>query len=360
MNNIFYNAEKLYDQELITLIEHFRNIALTVEQNPDYVLLEGYHKDIDKFILYDRDSLCFTRTKLFEAFAYGDTGVLMSTPGPGLAGILIRNMGSKEQQDIFFNTLQSRKYRTFFALTEAKKGSDATNIDSYLDKNLYLNAEKWLIGNGAVSPLGVLFARSDDRPFGIKVILLLENSFNANNCKRYIIPTIGLKGAQLSYLNFYNLKIDKECILESEQSSIASNAIYSMLKTFNLMRPSVAAIAIGQAQAMLDYMFYIKYKDPFLNWANHHLAHIRLLNRQAAEQADQNPLIGDLSSLSKAKATNIVKLIRDKISSILKDDLLAHPWFLKVYRDSYGYEYMEGTSDIQYINIYNAYRQKLL
>ena len=89
------------------------------------------------------------------------------------------------------------------------------------------------------------------------------------------------------------------------------------------------------------------------------LARARSLNLAAATLVDEDPTQGALVSLAKTGATEAVERIARILSRRLPAAaLVEHPWLTKSLADVYAYEYMEGVTPVQLVNVYNGYRRR--
>ncbi len=356
-------AGRYYSTDLLTTSNYFRNIALAVDQSPVILSEHLSHPGIIK-LCFDRDSECLVRTKMLEALAYGDAGVLLACPGPSLSGLMLRELGSVEQRNIFFNFVESNKSTTFLAVTEPNKGSDAGNMQTHIKKinggDYRIYGEKWLVGHGADAALGVLVARNLPGPLGIVAILLTPDVIaNADDTLyREHLKVSGLRGARLSRLVFNGLKISEENILGGHLN-VMRRGMMAVMKTFNRMRPGVAAFALGHAQAVIDYLkTHLSFNDEQksrIEQLDVEANIVRLILYKSAAQIDENPLASEFSSLAKAKSTQLAEKVSAAVLELFAKEHLQHPLLLKWNRDVYGYEYMEGTSYIQHQHIARHY-----
>ena len=281
---------------------------------------------------------------------------------------MLRELGNDEQKDRFFDYIELNKALSFLAVSEPGKGSDAANMETQLikqiDGNYLLNGEKWLVGHGADANIGVVIARTTKGPLGITAVLLtpelLEKYDNTNCLERYHLDVLGLHGARVSYLKFNNMPIPKENRLGQHLKPMQSGMM-AVMKTFNQMRPSVGAFALGSAQAIIDYLLthYNKatnHQQIVLAKLNAEIKSARNLLHGAAKSIDQDSTISSYASVAKAKATAVVEKAMATAIEFLGTSLwFDHPLLAKWQRDIYGYEYMEGTTNIQHKNIYQGF-----
>ncbi|PIZ04944.1 MAG: hypothetical protein COY58_01375 [Gammaproteobacteria bacterium CG_4_10_14_0_8_um_filter_38_16] len=337
----------------------FRKIAFEVDHDPRCI--ENYiHLPSIDFLISDQTSTALERTKYLEALSYGDPGVLLASPGPSLSGLMIRELGLPEQVDFFYKEIKEKRMRTFFALTEPKKGSDASNITTKVTKKnnsskYYLNGIKAFFGNGIVGEMGIVLARLSDSPVGIRAILITPSIMN-HTVKKSVLPMFCLRGAQISIMQFDETEISQDDILGNHLSA-CQNGLLSIIKVFNRLRTGVGALAIGQAQAVYDicYCVYEK-KSSVVNSVfaklNMLLVSARALLHEAATKVEDNPYDSHSVSIAKINATRVAEqVIETCIEQASLTDLIENPWLLKAARDVYCWEYMEGTSAIQKMQI---------
>lgn len=359
----YKRAADLYKPDHYRLALYFRNMALAVHQDPD-IIMEHVHHPMMKDLLLDQDSTCVSRTAVFESLAYGDPGVLLACPGPSLAGLIMRELGNTEQKDYFFKQVVNRQARTCLAVTEPAHGSDANHMQTFLSRcaqgSYQLSGSKWLVGHGASAEIGVLIARRNQGPLGVCAVLLTPELLRDRSVERLKLPMTALRGAQLSYLNFQQTPIEEAWVLGKELGALRAG-MAALIKTFNRMRPSVAALAIGLSQAVLDYLFD---HPALLKWAPVSLLNqfvldlncARSLLYVSAKAVDEDPGESAAPSLAKLEATRLSEKIVRSLSLLLPQGaLLEHPLLLKWQMDAFGFEYMEGTSNMQRANIFQPY-----
>jgi acyl-CoA dehydrogenase len=356
-----------YGKEHAEDAEFLRSIAFIIDENPEAITDYYDHPAITRLI-QDRSSTCLDRTKRLEALAYGDAGAMLACPGPSLSGLILREIGTVQQQKLFFDYVAAKKARTFLAVTEPNKGSDAGAMQARLQKDvndpssILLSGEKWLVGNGALATIGIVMARTSAGPLGITAALIMPDQLSNNNSNlfRTTLPMLGLRGAQLSYLSFQNFSIKKENLLGQHLNAM-SRGMMAVIKTFNRMRPCVGALALGTAQAILDYID-IHRRSLNKNEEEHYgrltalVQATRELLHKSARAVEKNSFESALISAAKIKATHVAEKVAAKSLEFFgQGALLEHPRLEKWYRDVFGFEYMEGTTDIQKKNIAQGY-----
>jgi acyl-CoA dehydrogenase len=343
-------------KNLYAYAETFRGIAMEIHEAPEKIR-HYFHLPAIEFLLSDRNSTALERTVYLEALSYGDPGVLLACPGPSLSGVTLRELGTPEQIDFFYDYILKNKSRTCFALTEPNKGSDASRIQSKIIKKndqYYLNGEKCFFGNGAVAEMGVVFAKLADNPIGLRAVLLTKDLLDSEYIQRESLPQFCLRGAQIAVMNLNDVLIPKENILGVNRSACEVGS-YAIVKIFNQFRTGVGALALGQAQAVFDLCYQNHgcfFTASELDEMNEMLASTRFLLHHAAASIDRDPGNGVLVSAAKLQATQSAeKIIRRCVEKMPFDVFISHPWLVKASQDVCAWEFMEGTSQIQLMNI---------
>jgi len=378
------------DEHLQELERHFRayapyyrKIGLKIERDPGYVeqcaesepLLVVQHMSIPERYCSGRAIKTKTGRKLcglsnlerviaIEQLAYGDAGVFLTAPGPSLSGVVLNELGSEEQKESFFSRFNDRPMWTFFALTEPERGSDATMIRTRLkaadeDKRFYsLSGEKYFIGNVLRASCGVVFARVAEGALGIEAVLVEKN--DPVRFRAQPLETFGLRALQVSHLVFDGMPIPESQLL-GQHLSKGQRGILAAVKMFNQRRTGVAACALGVAKAVMDLVsderktFNEKGKET-ISRLEYRLNSTRQVIRKAAEIADQDPQNGYYASLSKVMAVSLVEDVTTFAVQMLGPSaFLENPFLNKCYRDARGFEYLEGTSNMQKLNIFQHY-----
>jgi len=304
---------------------------------------------------------CMERVIALEAFGYGDCGMVLAAPGASLSGQVVLDMASDAQKEMYYSALLEKPTWTFFALTEPLKGSDATQIHSTMQKEeeggLRINGEKYLIGNGTRAEIGVVFVRSNPGPLGMEAVLI-DTSKPGYTAKH--LPALGVHALQLSEIRFEDYQVSEERIL-ARHLRPTQRGIWGAIQTFNKMRPGVAALALGLSQAVYDYILknrksFTEAEKAKLSALDYEVRSVRHIIRKAAGEIDRNPNNGALSSVAKVQAVKLAESITCEAFSFFgPGSMLEHPFLNKWYRDARAFEFMEGTSSIQKLNIAKSF-----
>jgi alkylation response protein AidB-like acyl-CoA dehydrogenase len=288
--------------------------------------------------------------------AYGDFGTLLACPAPGLAGVFVRMFGSPAQQSQFFGRLRDGRTWTFFAMTEPAHGSDATAIETRLDRvgdgGYALTGRKRYIGNGARGAIGVVFGRTGPSVLSIRAALV---QLPSAGCQATRLDMVGLRGAGLGEMTFCGLPVAVDGLL-GEHLSATRRGLRAAVDTFNQMRVRVAAAAAGTTLAIVDYVAEQHKSARGLELAAAHARAARELVCQAAVRIDHDPGQGYLSSAAKLSATTTaVKTARWASAALGPGGLLEHPLLEKWVRDVHAFEFMEGAGNIQRQQVARGY-----
>lgn len=356
-----------YGEERLGLIEFYRTVALNADETPHYVTQEfGDSPLVRQKLIADFErnkedpESNFKRVLVSESLAYGDAGALLSTPSPSLSGALIDEIGSEEQKRYYKETVMARNCRTFFCVTEPKKGSDAASMESRLSDGK-LNLEKILVGNVSVGEVGTVLFRTDAKFLDMRAAILTPEQINSVKVKRTALDMFGLKACNVGYIKIEDLEIDESQILGQHLSAM-EQGIMSMIKVFNRFRPSVSSMAVGMAQALVDHV-----EDRYaleisqvraLNLMSQEIDIARRLNQDAARQVDKDAFDSTAASLAKIKCCLVARKTANVLGEILPvEAVLFDPWISKMFRDIYAFEWMEGTSNIHRNNVINAMKR---
>src|SRR2546421_8119919 len=125
-------VERLYGSRWVETAEWYRSSALSVLTDADLQVDLLADDRVRGKIEADFSATARQRAEMCEVMAYGDAGFLLTMPGPSLSGVLIQALGDDEQQAVFQSTVLEQRCRTFFAVTEPARGSDAGNLGTRL------------------------------------------------------------------------------------------------------------------------------------------------------------------------------------------------------------------------------------
>lgn len=347
-----------YGPEWLAAACWYRDSAAAALDDPDWVLRHLDHPAVPQKIEAEFAADTRRRAAMFEALSYGDPSFLLTTPGPSLPGVLLRALGTPRQRDEFQRFVTGTRCRTFFAVTEPGRGSDAAHLETTLHDGR-LDGEKLLFGHGASAPIGTVLARAEAGPLGMVAILLTPDLLACHAVRRRVLDMFAMPGTQLAHMRLDGLRVPAEAVLGSHLKA-AERGMMGMLTTFHRFRPGVAAMALGHGQAVVDYVR--DQVDPGyteLDRFDAMLAQARALNAAAAREVDEQPLRGALVSLAKQRATAVAEEIAVALSRDLPVlALIDHPWLARSLTDAFAFEFMEGTTPIHLANVHAGYLRR--
>ncbi|PZT77062.1 MULTISPECIES: acyl-CoA dehydrogenase family protein [unclassified Streptomyces] len=299
------------------------------------------------------------RVVFIEELAVGDPGLLLGAPGPSLSGGLLLALGNDDQKKRFYDALFSRPTWTFFGLTEPDRGSDVGAMTTTLtrrDGKLLLNGAKRYCGNAARARLGVVFARTAPGPLGVTSVLVETDQpgFVAEP-----IPTLGLRANQICDIRLTDVEVREENVLGQGLTG-TQRGMWGALRALNTFRPGVGALALGIARAAHAYA--LRHRSAPTAWQRHDLDRTarridatRALLHRAAVAVDHSREGGYLASAAKARATHLAEDATQQALALFGPGArYEHPLLDKLDRDARGVEFMEGTSNIHRLNLFQG------
>ena len=296
------------------------------------------------------------RTVAMEELACADAGMLLASPGPSMSGVLVDLIADDEQKDWFYRRILSRPQWTLFALTEPAHGSDASSISTHLSKDGMLDGAKRYVGNATRASFGVVFARTRPGPVGITAVLV---DTAAAGYSAEPLDMIGLRGARISAITLSGIEIPPERVL-GRHLSPARRGLWACVQTFNRLRPGVAAIALGIARAAHEYVVanrsgLTSTQKNDLDRLRRRIDGTRELIHLAAATVDSKGDAGYIASAAKAKACRLAEEATLEASGYFGPGArLDHPVLDKLCRDARGVEFMEGTGNMQKLNLFQG------
>jgi alkylation response protein AidB-like acyl-CoA dehydrogenase len=303
------------------------------------------------------------RCILYEALGYVDPNLLFAAPGPSMSAFVVNGIGNDEQKHCFFQRFSTNLTWSFFALTEPATGSDAGRISTTADRiadGYRLNGQKYLIGNGAIASIGIVFARTAPGPLGIDAFLIEPRDLAGFEAHR--LPGTGCRGANLAHLIFNNVLMPHDALLGAHLKP-TERVSSSAAATFDALRPCVAAIAVGIARAVLDQaesagLLTRSVDRDAETQARLTLDALRDALQQVCASFDAGHRQSRAAGLLKAMATNRAEaIVADVIARSKPGSLVAYPWLAKAWRDIKAFEYTEGTTHIHLLNAATLFRE---
>ena len=311
-----------------------------------------------------------------EEVFWGDAGIALSIPGPGLGGAAVQASGTPEQKEKFLARFAGEDpVWGAMAITEPEAGSDTANLKT----TAALDGDEWVLNGEKIFVTSGKSALEDSKGF-VVVWATIDRKAGRAGIKPFVVEhgapgmeitkiedKMGIRCSDTVSISFMDCRIPKENILGSDEvvDKTKTEGFKKVMATFDATRPLVAAMAIGVGQAALDFLKQtLKEEGVELRYGiNPHrmtslerdvmqmeadLKAARLLTWRALWMLD-NGLRNDLqSSMAKAKAGLAVTRITQKAVELMgplgySRELLLEKWM----RDSKINDIFEGTGQIQ-------------
>jgi acyl-CoA dehydrogenase len=202
-----------------------------------------------------------------EEMFWGDAGLALALPSPGLGGAAIFASGTPDQVQKFLGDYNDDGPKWgAMAMTEAGCGSDTAAIQAtaVLDGNEWvLNGEKIFITSGKRAML--------DSAGLVVVWATVDKSAGRAGMKPFVVPAgtpgarvekkekkLGIRASDTVTIVFDNCRIPYENILGSPEvrkiDKSATAGFKKAMATFDATRPFIAAQALGVGRAALDFV----------------------------------------------------------------------------------------------------------
>lgn len=304
-----------------------------------------------------------------EEMAFGDPGVILTFPGPGLGGPPVAITGTPEQKKRFFSIFKDPTTPRWgaYATTEPGCGSDVAAIATTCRKDgdhYVLNGRKCYITNGARASWVVVFATIDPSLGRVGQRAFVVEKGTPGFSVGKIEKKMGLRASETAEIVFEDCRVPKENLLGGEEhyERAGAEGFKTAMKTFDSSRPMVGAMAVGIARAAFEelkafvretYMLgrpiarYGAIREALLEMERK-IDAARLLCWHAAYLADAGRPNSKEASMAKALSARVGQWVTSKAIEIMggfgsdRERLVE-----KLYRDIKVYDIFEGTGEVQ-------------
>ncbi len=193
---------------------------------------------------------CFENCLALEQLAYGCIAVTTTFAASALGGYPILLFGSDEQKARYLPDIAAGKRLVAFGLTEANAGSDAAGIQTTAveDGDLWvLNGTKqWITSGGEAEIYTIVAMTNKNKGARGATSFIVEKgdpgfSFGKKERK------MGLNASSTRELILNGCRIPKDRILGRK-----GQGFIMAMRTLDIARPGIGAIAVGLGQAALD------------------------------------------------------------------------------------------------------------
>ncbi|SHG87917.1 butyryl-CoA dehydrogenase [Thermosyntropha lipolytica DSM 11003] len=295
-----------------------------------------------------------------EEIARGDAGIATTMAASTLlAADPVLIAGTHEQKKWFYG-MQNEGAIAAFCLTEPEAGSDVANLSTRCIKDgdyYILNGTKQFISNGGVAQLYVVFATLDKKlgHKGICAFMVDRNTPGVSVGPKE--DKLGIRSSNTTQVIFEDVRVPAKNLLgkEGEGFKIA-------MKTLDLSRASVAAMAVGVAQAAMEASIkYAKERKQFgkpiasfqaiqfmLADMAQYIHAARLLYLEASSRQDMGLPFTQIASLAKCFAGDVaMKVATDAVQIFGGYGYTKEYPVEKYFRDAKIMQIFEGTAQVQ-------------
>lgn len=315
---------------------------------------------------------------LVEELSWGDVGLYLSIPHPGLGGAAVAAAGTPEQKERFLARFRDGEPKWgAMAITEPGCGSDSAAVAT----TAVQDGDQWVLNGTKIFCTSGLMAAEKSEGF-IVVWATVDKSAGRGGIKAFVVDhhtpgmtvakienKMGIRVSDTAMLVFEDCRIPVDNLLGSAEVKQSTQGFKGVMATFDATRPLVAASALGIARAAVDYVrdifkqenIAIRYTTPptklstlerdFMDMEAS-LQAARLLTWRAAWMLDQGIHNSLEASMAKAKAGSVVTQVTQKAVELLgplgySRKILLEKWM----RDAKISDIYEGTQQINLLII---------
>jgi acyl-CoA dehydrogenase len=308
-----------------------------------------------------------------EELCWGDAGLFLSIPNPGLGGAAVAAAGTAEQKERFLRRFREGKPKWgAMAITEPGCGSDSAAVTTTAKRegdSWVLNGTKIFCTAGQMAAeksegFVVVWATVDRKAgrAGIKPFVVEHNSRGMTVAR--VENKLGIRASDTAMIVLDNCRIPADHLLGKAEVEREGGGFKDVMATFDATRPIVAAMAIGVGRAALDFVreflqdnnIPLRYgisprllttiERDFMEMEVQ-LKAARLLTWRAAWMLDMGMRNNLEASMAKAKAGKAVTLITQKAVELLGPIGYSRRHLLEKWmRDAKINDIFEGTQQI--------------
>ncbi len=154
--------------------------------------------------------------------------------------------GNQSQRDRFFPRLSKGEELIAYLVTEPYAGSDVAGIRAKAEKRsgeYILNGHKSFSTNGGVASLYTVLAKTGEREFTFFVVERDQEGLSIGKTE----DKLGFRGSNTTEVILEDVRVPEENRLGEE-----GEGFLIAMKDFDMSRPSIAALALGIAEAALN------------------------------------------------------------------------------------------------------------
>jgi len=268
--------------------------------------------------------------------------------------------GNKSQRDRFFPRLAKGEELVAYLVTEPFAGSDVAGIKAKAEKadgGYILNGHKLFSTNGGVASLYTVLAKTGEKGLTFFVVERQQEGVSIGKTE----DKLGFRGSDTSEVILEDVRVPEANRLGEE-----GEGFLIAMKDFDMSRPSIAALALGIAEAALEYSLeYTCQRETFgkplikhqaisfmLADAAMQIEAGRGLMLEAARLHDRGKPNVKLASMSKCFCSDMaMKVTTDAVQIFGAYGYTKDYPVERLFRDAKLTQIFEGTSQIQRIVI---------
>jgi len=264
--------------------------------------------------------------------------------------------GNQSQRDRFFPRLSKGEELIAYLVTEPYAGSDVAGIKAKAEKadsGYILNGHKLFSTNGGVASLYTVLAKTGEKELTFFVVERDQNGVVIGKHE----DKLGFRASDTSEVILEDVRV-----LEVNRLGQEGEGFLIAMKDFDMSRPGIAALALGIAEAALEYSLeYACQRETFgrplikhqaINFmladAATQIEACRGLMVEAAKQQDRNKPNMKLASISKCFCSDAAMKITTDAVQILGGYGYTKDYPVeRLFRDAKLTQIFEGTNQIQ-------------
>jgi acyl-CoA dehydrogenase len=308
-----------------------------------------------------------------EELCWGDAGLFLSIPNPGLGGAAVAAAGTSEQKERFLRRFREGKPKwAAMAITEPGCGSDSAAVATTATRD----GDSWVINGTKIFCTAGQMAAEKSEGF-VVVWATVDRKAGRAGIKPFVVEhntpgmtvvrvenKLGIRASDTAMIVFDNCRVPADHLLGSAAVKREGGGFKDVMATFDATRPIVAAMAIGVGRAALDFVrefldrnnVAIRYgisprrltaiERDFIDMEMQ-LKAARLLTWRAAWMLDMGMRNNLEASMAKAKAGKAVTLVTQKAVELLGPVGYSRKYLVEKWmRDAKINDIFEGTQQI--------------
>src|SRR6202521_3870536 len=197
-----------------------------------------------------------------EELCWGDAGLLLSIPNPGLGGAAVMAAGTPQQKERFLKRFREGKPKwAAMAITEPGCGSDSAAVTTTATRI----GDDWLINGTKIFCTAGEMAAEKSEGF-VVVWATVDKTAGRRGIKPFVVEhntpamtvtrvenKLGIRASDTAAIVFDNCRIPLDALLGSAEVR-KEGGFKDVMATFDATRPIVAGMAIGVGRAALDFV----------------------------------------------------------------------------------------------------------